>query len=143
MPQERHYCARYMLRTSIPPRPSAFFAIRVEDGWVCVVRSACRFESEAQIRAERHSVGLALDGVGRGGALLIDSRLAPPSTDFELGVEFRALRREVERGFERVAVLVQTKLGILQATRLKEEDPSRVMRVFDDEQEALVFLSSK
>lgn len=117
--------------------------MRLEEGWVCVVRTARRFDDEHQVRAERYNVGQVLDAIGRGGNLLVDSRLAPPSTDFELGVEFRALRREVERGFERVAVLVKTKLGILQANRLKEEDPARVMRVFDDEPEAIAFLLSK
>src|SRR5688572_23282546 len=109
-----------MLRSSLPPRPSAFFTVRSEMGWICVVRSAQRFDDEHQVRAERLNIGLVLDNIGRGGALLVDSRLAPASTDFELGTEFQALRREVERGFSRVAVLVKSKLGILQANRLKD-----------------------
>lgn len=139
---ERYY--RWaMLRSSVPPRSSAHFSVHLEPGWIRVVRSAQRFEGEQQIRAERLNIGLVLDAMGRAGALLVDSRLAPASTDFEMGTEFRALRREVERGFDRVAVLVQTKLGVLQANRLKTDNPSRVMRVFDDEQEAIAFVSSK
>jgi hypothetical protein len=129
-----------MFRSSMPPRPSAFFAVRKEEGWVRVVRSAQRFEDEQQLRVERQNVGLQLDAIGRGKALLIDSRLAPASTDFELGAEFKALRREVERGFERVAILVKTKVGVLQANRLKDEDASRFMRVFDEERDAIAFL---
>lgn len=132
-----------MFRSSIPARPSTFFSVRSEPGWVCVVRSAQRFEDEEQVRAERLNMGVILDAIGRGDALLVDSRLAPASTDFELSTEFKALRREVERGFTRVAVLVKTKLGVLQANRLRPENSSRVMRVFDDEQEAIAFLVGK
>lgn len=132
-----------MFSSSYPPGPSAFFSVHAEAGWVRVVRTAQRFDDEQQVRAERHRVGLVLDAIGRGGSLLVDSRLAPPSTDFELGVEFRALRREVERGFERVAVLVKTKLGVLQANRLKPEQASSLLRVFDDEQEAIAFVVNK
>ena len=132
-----------MFRSSIPPRPSTFFSVRSETGWICVVRSAQRFEDEEQVRSERLNIGLILDAMGRGSALLVDSRLAPASTDFEHGAEFKALRREVERGFARVAVLVQTKLGVLQANRLRPEDSARIMRVFDDEKEAIAFLLGK
>lgn len=139
---ERYYRGA-MLRSTPPSRSSAHFSVHLESGWIRVVRTAQRFESEQQIRTERQNIGLVLDAIGRSGALLIDSRLAPASTDFEMGVEFRALRREVERGFPRVAVLVQTKLGVLQANRLKTEDSGRVLRVFDDEREAIAFVISK
>jgi hypothetical protein len=139
-----HYCvAQRMFRSSFPPRPSEFYSVQAEAGYIRVVRSALRFEDERQVRAERLNLGLILDSVGRKGRLLIDSRLAPASTDFELGVEFKALRRELERGFTKVAVLVQTKLGVLQANRIRQEDQSRVLKVFENEQEAIVFLQGK
>lgn len=105
-----------------------------------LVRTAARFESKAQVNEARLWVGRQLDALGRAGRnILIDSRLAPPSTDFEHGAEFKELRRETERGFVRIAVLVQTKLGVLQAHRIATQDKSG-LHVFEDEPDAIEYL---
>lgn len=129
----------------IPPptpssRPNPHYSVFMESGFVRLVRSAARFESKAQVLEARLWVGRQLDAFGRTGrGILIDSRLAPPSTDFEHGPEFFELRRETERGFSRTAVLVQTKVGVLQAHRIASQDKSALM-VFESESEALDYL---
>lgn len=111
----------------------------MDSGFVRLVRSAARFESKAQINAARVWVARQLDALGRAGrGILIDSRLGPPSTDFEHGAEFCELRRETERGFSRIAVLVQTKLGVLQAHRIAAQDKSGLV-VFENESDAAEF----
>lgn len=120
-------------------QPNPYYSVFLEPGFIRLVRTAARFESKAQITDARLWVGRQLDALGRTGrGILIDSRLAPPSTDFEHGVEFRALRRETERGFVRIAVLVQTKLGVLQAHRIAAQDRSGLV-VFENESEAVEY----
>jgi hypothetical protein len=52
-----------------------------------------------------------------------------------------ALREEIGRGFERTAVVVETKLGILQANRLNGETSVQgALAAFETEREALAFL---
>lgn len=121
-------------------RPSPFYSVYIDAGFVRLVRTAARFESKAQVNEARLWVGRQLDALGRAGRnILIDSRLAPPSTDFEHGAEFKELRRETERGFVRIAVLVQTKLGVLQAHRIATQDKSG-LHVFEDEPDAIEYL---
>jgi hypothetical protein len=113
----------------------------MDAGFVRLVRSAARFESKTQVIEARLWVGRQLDALGRAGrSILIDSRLAPPSTDFEHGPEFCELRKEIERGFIRIAVLVQTKLGVLQAHRIATQDRSGLL-VFEKEQDAVQFVT--
>ena len=135
-----------MSRTSlIPPpapssRPNPHYSVFMDSGFVRLVRSAARFDSKVQVTEARLWVGRQLDALGRSGrGVLIDSRLAPASTDFEHGAEFCELRRETERGFARIAVLVQTKLGVLQAHRIATQDKSGLV-VFEDEAEAVEYV---
>ncbi len=128
-----------------PPAPSArpnrHYSVLMDAGFVRLVRSAARFESKTQVIEARLWVGRQLDALGRAGrSILIDSRLAPPSTDFEHGPEFCELRKEIERGFIRIAVLVQTKLGVLQAHRIATQDRSGLL-VFEKEQDAVQFVT--
>ena len=88
-----------MSRTSlIPPpapssRPNPHYSVFMDSGFIRLVRSAARFESKAQVVEARLWVGRQLDAFGRvGRGILIDSRLAPPSTDFEHGPEFPAAK---------------------------------------------------
>lgn len=121
-------------------RPSPFYSVYIDAGFVRLVRTAARFELRSQVNEARLWVGRQLDAIGRAGRnILIDSRLAPPSTDFEHGAEFKELRRETERGFVRVAVLVQSKLGVLQAHRIATQDKSGLL-VFEDEPEAIEYV---
>jgi uncharacterized membrane-anchored protein len=118
---------------------------RVEPTLVVVRRLAREFTSVAELDLERVRVASALNAVGRSGrGLLVDSRLAPTSTDTRMAAAFEKLRDELARGFERTAVLVSTKIGVLQAKRLTST--ARVtggVEVFDDEAAALQFLRSR
>jgi hypothetical protein len=107
---------------------------------VRVQRSGRSYQSAAELNQERLLLGEALDKLGRSGrGLLIDSRVAPHSTDERLHEEFRRFRLEVARGFERVAALVRTKVGILQVNRLIADSTSSV-QPFDDEAAAIAYL---
>ncbi len=105
-----------------------------------VQRSARPYQSAADLNQERLLLGEALDKLGRTGrGLLIDSRVAPHSTDDRLHEEFRRFRLEVARGFDRVAALVRTKVAILQVNRLIADSTSSV-QPFDDEAAAVAYL---
>jgi hypothetical protein len=105
-----------------------------------IQRSERPYQNAAALNQERLLLGDALDKLGRKGrGLLIDSRAAPPSTDERLHEEFRRFRMEVARGFDRVAALVRTKVGILQVKRLVADKTSSV-QAFDDEAAAIGYL---
>lgn len=113
----------------------------LHDGRVVrVQRSERPYAAAVELNQERLLLGEALDRLGRAGrGLLIDSRVAPPSTDDRLQEEFRRFRLEVARGFDRVAALVRTKVGILQVNRLVADSTSNV-HAFDDEAAAMGYL---
>lgn len=56
-----------------------------------------------------------------------------------MSVEFAKLRVSVRRGFEKIAVLVQTKVGLLRAGRLGAQDGAPEV-IFDSEDAALEYL---
>ena len=109
---------------------------------VLVRRSARTFVDETEVAEERRRISASLDQLGRQGKrLLVDSRRAPLSTDDRLSTAFMALREEIGRGFERTAVVVGTKLGILQANRLNRATAlDGALSAFESELEALAFL---
>jgi hypothetical protein len=109
---------------------------------VLVRRSARQFMDETEVAEERRRIGAALDRLGRQRKrLLVDSRRAPLSTDDRLASAFMALREEIGRDFERTAVVVDTKIGILQANRLNRETTvNGALAAFESESEALAFL---
>jgi len=75
--------------------------------------------------------------------LLIDSREALMMVVGEEGIEpLRPMVAEMLLGFPRIAILVKTAVGKLQATRLVREEPGEgtTPRVFDDEAAAIAFL---
>jgi hypothetical protein len=110
---------------------------------ICVRRSARRFENPQELRLERSLLVKKLNGIGRTGrGLLIDSRIAPHSTDEKLQEEFRRFRVDVSRGFERVATVVRTKVAILQVNRLCA-DQALTVQPFDDEAAAISYLLSE
>jgi hypothetical protein len=110
---------------------------------VCVRRTQRQFESAAELRFERLRLVEQLNALGRRGrGLLVDSRTAPHSTESQLDEEFRRYRREVMLGFDRVAALVRTKVGILQVKRLCAGQAS-AFQVFDDEEAAIASLLSE
>jgi hypothetical protein len=112
----------------------------LHDGRVVRVRRSERpFETAAELRQERFRLVEQLNSLGRiGRGLLIDSRAAPHSTEGDMKDEFERFRSEVARGFQRVAILVRTKVGILQVRRLGA--PQSAIQAFDDEAVALEHL---
>jgi hypothetical protein len=109
---------------------------------VLVRRSPRQFVDVAEVKEERRRIGAALDQLGRERKrLLVDSRRAPLSGDDRLAGAFMALREEIGRNFERTAVVVGTKIGILQANRLNRETTlDGALAAFENESEALAFL---
>jgi serine/threonine protein kinase len=109
---------------------------------VLVRRSARQFMDEAEVADERRRIGAALDQLGRQRKrLLVDSRRAPLSTDDRLAGAFMALREEIGRDFERTAVVVDSKIGILQANRLNRATAvDGALAAFENESAALAFL---
>ena len=114
---------------------------------IVLTRTGKRFQNTDEVELERRRLRRELDALGRAGKhLLIDSRLAPLSTDQQMGGAFNELRREIQRGFERIAVVLETKVGVLQANRLASTDlaacgnPTGQICVFETEKEAFKFL---
>jgi serine/threonine protein kinase len=140
------------IRKALPPEPTVptpmlapepFHEVMLlEPGIVLVRRSARNFLDETEVASERRRMGLVLDQLGRQRKrLLVDSRRAPLSTDDRLATPFMALREEIGRGFERTAVVVGTKIGILQANRLNRATTmDGALAAFESESEALAFL---
>ena len=126
-----------------------FHHLSHEDAGAIIVltRTGNRFQNADEVKHERARLRRELDSVGRAGKLLlIDSRAAPLSTDQQVGGAFGELRREIQRGFECIAVILETKVGVLQANRLASNDlaahgtgTSRIA-VFETYEEALKFL---
>ena len=109
---------------------------------VLVRRSARQFVTHAEVAEERRRMGALLDNLGRQRKrLLVDSRRAPLNTDDRFATAFMALREEIGREFERTAVVVSTKIGILQANRLNRETTVvGALAAFESESEALAIL---
>lgn len=139
-------------RDSAPPRPATpsplvptepfHEVLLLEPRIVLVRRSGRQFMDQTEVAEERRRVGAALDQLGRQRKrLLVDSRRAPLSTDDRWTTAFMALREEIGRDFERTAVIVATKIGILQANRLNRATSiDGAIAAFETEAEALSFL---
>jgi hypothetical protein len=85
----------------------------------------------------------ALDEHGRStSALVVDTRQAPPRNDPAFEEAFRPVRVRLLRGFVRVAVLVATPMGRLQAERHAREDGLSV-RAFVDEAQAKAYCAGE
>jgi hypothetical protein len=114
---------------------------------IVLTRTVKRFQNAEEVELERTRLRDELDALGRAGKrLLIDSRAAPFSTDQQVGEAFGELRREIQRGFERIAVILATKIGVLQANRLASTDLTACSNltsqlcVFETEEDAFKFL---
>jgi len=128
--------------TRVVPIEQFHEVMLLEPRIVLVRRSARQFLDHLEVAEERRRIGAALDQLGRQRKrLLVDSRRAPLSTDDRLAAAFTALREEIGRNFERTAVVVDTKIGILQANRLNRGTTmDGALAAFESESEALAFL---
>jgi len=130
------------LRATSSPTVPFHEVMMLEPQVVLVRRSARKFVDDAEVAEERRRVGAALDQLGRKHKrLLVDSRRAPLGTDDRLSSAFMALREEIGRDFERTAVVVDSKIGILQANRLNRQTAlDGALAAFENEADALAFL---
>jgi hypothetical protein len=71
-----------------------------------------------------------------------DLRLAPPRNDAAFEQATRSLRAALSAHFARVAVLLQTPVGVLQVNRINRDDGSALF-VTMSEEEALRFARSQ
>jgi hypothetical protein len=106
-----------------------------------VTRTAEPFESIEEMRAAFTEVSKVLDREGRQtSALLVDTRAAPPRNDPAFEQAFDAIRLMLLTGFAKIAVLVKTPAGRLQAERHAKRDGLRIT-VFTDMEEARSYCS--
>ncbi len=121
------------------PLRTRHWAVRrdVGQGLVWLVRSAEAFLSVEDIHASFDPVYRALAAVPRDrSGLIIDMREARWRNDAHFEEATAAHRRRLVEGFSRVAILLRTTLGKLQAQRLSRSD-ALGWAVFDDERLAL------
>lgn len=108
-----------------------------------VVRSAVAFPSPQQVAPAFTQMLLLLDDLGRHRyALLLDSRDAVPNNDPSYEASYARFREDLHRGFRRVAVLVRTPAGNLQASRLAPRTDAP-LRVFLEREAAWEFVAEK
>jgi hypothetical protein len=95
-----------------------------------VTRSSLAFSSAAQVAEATTPMLETLDARGRASlAALVDSRYAPARNDPEYESWFAPYSRLVLADFTRVAILMKTAVGMLQARRLAAEPERRVYAV--------------
>jgi hypothetical protein len=110
------------------------------DSKVIVVERSAVPTGDADVRAIFDPVERAISGIQRDRyGLLIDVRAAKGRNDEEFEKKFVPIRQSIQRGFRRVAIVVVTPQGKLQAGRYAREDrlPNSV---FDDYGAALTWL---
>lgn len=108
------------------------FVVTYEPKIFSVTRTAQPFETLDQMRARFHEVIALLDRVGRDGAsLVVDTSAAPARNDPEFESAFDPIRVRLLAGFKKVAVVVKTPVGKLQADRHGRQDKSGAL-TFND-----------
>ena len=94
-----------------------------------------------QLHATLTAAVAAMDTVDRSRfGLLVDVREAPLRTDPEFEQIFAMYRPKLLGGFAKIAVLLKTEVGKLQAMRMGREDRLQ-FKTFDDEREAMSYLT--
>lgn len=104
-----------------------------------IKRSAEPFATIDELRRAFAEVNRVLDEAGRAQLnLLVDTRDAPPRNDPAFELAFDPLRTAMVSGFRRVAVLVRTTAGRLQAERHSRRDGND-NQVFTEESAARIY----
>lgn len=126
---------------------TAFFHIEYQAGHslIRVARTSQPFRSLAECKEEHERIIGALDRFRSGYCLLFDPRQAPARKDPLLERLLRGMVPSLCQGFSRVAFLMNTAVGRLQAERvvlgaLGETSPGSRCKIFDDEKAALDWL---
>jgi hypothetical protein len=108
---------------------------------VVLNRLSLPYASIEDMRAAFTSIEEAMKHVSRPrSVLLIDSRQAPARNDPAFEEEFARLRRSYMANFRKIGILVQTAVGVLQASRFSRIDDMDV-GVFTEPAEAFAYLS--
>jgi hypothetical protein len=113
-----------------------------EDGFVRLRRRAAPPISDVtEIEAFAAQFGRAVPLRERAKlGLLMDVRDGPLGTDDEIARRMEPALRQVRQGFARLAVLVGTAVGKLQANRRTREVSGNASRVFDSEGAAIAYV---
>ncbi len=96
-----------------------------------VVRSSVAFPSPEEVAPAFAAMLMLFDDLGRQRySLLLDSREAVPNNQPHYEASYARFRADLHRGFRKIAVVVKTPAGNLQATRLlpTTHAPSRVFQ---------------
>jgi hypothetical protein len=105
-------------------------------------RTSAPYPTLAAYDAEVTAITRSLAPIDRRSlTLLVDLRLAPMRNDLGSEAIATRFRRDVLRGFARVAVLVATQVGKLQITRHGHED-GEGPRTFLSEDDAMAYLAA-
>lgn len=106
---------------------------------VVLTRLAQPYESLEDLRATFAGMDAALVHVSRPRtALIVDSRLSPARNDPAFEAEFTDLRQKFNADFRKVAIVLQTAVGVLQVGRHARMD-DKPMGVFTNPGEALAY----
>jgi len=108
-----------------------------------VTRSAAPFTSAVDVQRHFDALARALESVDRSRLdLLMDIRLAVGRNDPEFELTIEPYRVRIQRGFRRIAVVLNSIAGQLQIKRFAVQDRVAV-RTFQDEETALGWLAGK
>jgi hypothetical protein len=121
----------------------AYFTILVDErmGIVRTTRSDKPFASMQELEACFEGLIKALDDLGRARyALLADIRAAPGRNDPQFEAVLQRVRLRWIGGFRKVAVLVQSAVGLLQVKRYARQDDVKRL-VTNDEDELMKYLT--
>jgi hypothetical protein len=124
---------------------SAYFVLTVDEplGVARLERTAAAFPDGEALRIAALEVEQATAKLRRGMGLFIDARDAPARNDAEFEQQFMRARRPILACFTRVAVLVRSAVGKLQVARYGREDGVQSQLVFEDDAEAMEFLTRR
>lgn len=119
------------------------FVVTYEPRIFSVTRTSAPFEALDQMRARFLEVIGLIDRIGRDGAsLLVDTSEAPARNDPAFEAAFDPIRVRLLSGFKRVAVVVKTPVGKLQADRHGRQDKSGAL-TFNDRALAEAWVSER
>ena len=119
-----------------------FTVVRDDEAIVAVVRSSKSFESPVDAEAACTPMLKVLDQLGRKQhCLLLDSRNAVGKSDPVYESWFSQFRKDLVRDFPKVAVLLQSVVGEMHATRLLNQDNAMARsKTFSDPEQATAWL---
>jgi hypothetical protein len=109
-----------------------YFEVSVDVGFIRARRTSLAFDSIESMEQEARRLEALIDELGREGrGILIDSRESPlPHPDEAFDRAHVKIREATSRGFDRVAVVVESAIGVLQVNRLVRVDARGGVQTF-------------